>query len=687
MGGYFDDLPSPFTTKRKRFDKPLRRLNYAPKYREYSLQPFEEFSPGDDVVFDTEHYRNYALYMFKHVATGKYFYLENRGAGGFAHGDTLKYAMFFFRVITFNGNHYDLPMVSLAIQGADCDNLKALSDEIIIEGKVYHNSNPGYNHIDLIEVAPLPDTGLKTYAARLHAKRLQELPIDPAAMLSESDMDAIRDYCCNDCDNTELLWHDQSSDMELREAMSAEYGTDLRSKSDAQIAEAVICTELKKLTGTWPKRPEFEDGFSFNYTPPECVSFQTPELQAILETIKATPFELDKGGSPQMPAALANLKIKIGKSIYKLGMGGLHSTEKSKTHRATKLRALIDRDVASFYPFLILNNGWFPEHLGVKFLSVYRAIVERRLDAKDKAKACKKAGDHVGARMWAIISDGLKITINGSFGKLGSMWSALYSPRLMIQVTVTGQLYLLMLIEAIELAGIDVVSANTDGIVMDCERTRQGDLAHIVSQWERRTDLVTEETQYKVLASRDVNSYFAVKLKQDPDTKEWTDELDTVADSRYMDERLGVKSKGAGTYCERGSARNSPLSKNPEYLVLNDALAAFLAQGKRIEETIGECKDIRRFIAVKNVRGGGHQDGEYLGKVVRWYQAKGQFSAINYTQSGNQVGGTEGAKPLMELPDDIPADLNRAWYVAKAYETLDKLGWHGNKTEQLSLVD
>ncbi|QJD54408.1 DNA polymerase B family protein [Sphingomonas phage Eidolon] len=682
---FFDDKPSPFALKRKRYSGPLRKKKYAPKYREYSLDPFNEFSAGDDVILDTECYRNYWLAMFKHVKTGKYFYLEQRGAANFAFGDALKYAMWFFRIISFNGNKYDLPMVQLAIQNADTSNLKDMSDEIIKEGKIYHNVNPGYNHIDIIEVAPLPDTSLKTYAARLHVKRMQELPIDEGAMLSLEDMDDIREYCCNDCDNTESLWHSLAGGIELREAMSAEYKTDLRSKSDAQVAEAVICTELKKLTGYWPKRPDFDENFEFQYTPPSFVRFQTPELQRALDTVLRSTFRLDKGGSPMMPEEIAGLKIKLGKSVYKMGMGGLHSTEKSTTHRADEHYALIDRDVASFYPFIILNNGYTPDHLGANFLAVFRTIVERRLEAKAKSKECKKAGDSAGARMWATISDGLKITINGTFGKLGSMYSALYSPKLLIQTTITGQLCILMLIEAVELAGLGVVSANTDGFVTKCPHSRVADFHSIIAQWEAMTNFETEETRYKVLASRDVNSYLAAKLKFDEVTKQWTDELEVSPGSAFADERAGIKSKGAGVYCERGSALNSPLSKNPEYLILNDALVAFIAEGKRFEDTIAECTDIKRFIAVKNVRGGGHQDGDYLGKVVRWYQAQGHFGEINYVLSGNKVGGTEGAKPLMELPDDIPNDLDRRWYVEKAYETLDKLGWHGNKTEAAEL--
>ena len=46
----------------------------------------------------------------------------------------------------------------------------------------------------------------------------------------------------------------------------------------------------------------------------------------------------------------------------------------------------------------------------------------------------------------------------------------LYSPDLLINTTITGQLTLLMLIEMITLSGGKVKSANTDGIVILCNR-------------------------------------------------------------------------------------------------------------------------------------------------------------------------------------------------------------------------
>ena len=55
--------------------------------------------------------------------------------------------------------------------------------------------------------------------------------------------------------------------------MSAEYGIDLRSKSDAQIAEAVINSELEKVLGHYPQRAELTYQFEIGYSVPEFIKF------------------------------------------------------------------------------------------------------------------------------------------------------------------------------------------------------------------------------------------------------------------------------------------------------------------------------------------------------------------------------------------------------------------------------
>lgn len=240
-------------------------------------------------------------------------------------------------------------------------------------------------------------------------------------------------------------------------------------------------------------------------------------------------------------------------------------------------------------------------------------------------------------------SDSLKVTINGSFGKFGSKWSVLYSPDLLIQTTVTGQLALLMLIERIELAGVSVVSANTDGIVVKCPNSRLKELEEIFLEWETITGFETEETRYIALFSKDVNNFVAIK-----------------ADGSH---------KAKGVYAPGG------LAKTPSNAICVEAVIENLKRGTPVEDTIYGCWDVTKFVTVRTVKGGAvDQAGNYLGKAVRFYHAMGISGQLTYKVNGYAVPTTEGARALMDLPDEFPADVDFDWYIAEANSILKDIG-------------
>ena len=328
-----------------------------------------------------------------------------------------------------------------------------------------------------------------------------------------------------------------------------------------------------------------------------------------------------------MPKEIADLKISVGGRTYRMGIGGLHSSEKSVAHHSDSEYVLVDRDVTSYYPSIILSCGLRPEDMGEHFTVVYRRIVESRL-------AAKKSGDKVRA-------ESLKITINGSFGKFGSPYSVLYSPPLLVQTTVTGQLALLMLIEALVSEDIDIVSANTDGLVIRCRRDRVALMTYVVWEWEHSTGFETEANEYFALFSRDVNNYVALTEN-------------------------GYKAKGAYA--------SATLSKNPQSEIVTRAVIEHLRHNTPVAETINTCRDITQFVSVRTVRGGAVKDGVLLGKAIRWYYAHGVNGAIHYRVNNYTVPRTEGARPLMELPADFPADVDLDWYLREASSVLKDIG-------------
>jgi hypothetical protein len=659
VGFFWDDTPPP---KPPKAEKPKRtppertweRDDYLPGLAEAAAfnvpvftaeELFAAYLRQERLVFDVECYVNFFQVAFKSIDCGKVFdFCMTNGHP--LDVRTLEWVFKNFPIYGFNSYTYDVTMVTLAIAGKTCAELKEASDDIILSeerpqdvlkrAKV-KSIRDEVNHIDLIEVAPLRGS-LKIYSGRLHAPRMQDLPFPPYKFLSGSQMAIVRWYCINDLVSTVWLANALAEQVKLRETLSRESGIDLRSRSDAQIAEAVIADELTRLNGTRPQQPSIEVGTVYRYRVPHYLRYSSSTMQWALERVRHALFIVGDDGRVGMPAELAEMELHIANGVYRMGIGGLHSSEQTVCHIANDEEQIYDRDVESYYPRIILNQQLYPTHLGVNFLRVYDQIVKRRLDAKHR-------GDKVTA-------DSLKITINGSFGKLGSKYSVLYAPDLLIQVTVTGQLALLMLIERFELAGVTVVSANTDGIVIKCRKALRQTMLDIVKQWELETAFKTEEAQYRAVYSRDVNNYIAVKL--DGSTKTKGVFANPWATEKNKDERL---------------------KKNPTNQICIDAVSALLLEGKPIEDTIRKCEDVTKFVSVRSVKGGAVKDGVYLGKSIRWYYAKGETGEIIYASNGNKVPRSDGAKPAMDLPDRVPEDVDFDWYVAEAQKILAGIGY------------
>lgn len=594
------------------------------------------------LVLDIEIYANYLLVQFKAIDS-KVVRSFEMFDDQVLDGATIIAILRTYQIVTFNGQDFDLPILFFALKGAPLVKIKAACNHII-DGRLrnwqfeqeYGVQVPEWiNHVDLREPIPGVQISLKLYGGRLHSKRLRDLPYPPDAVLTREQMIEVREYCENDLDTTIDLWNrarDPKDDIiALREQLTAETGIDMRSKSDAQIGEALVKSRVEKLMGRRVCKPDVLPGTRYKYQPPAFLRFQHPVLQTKFEEVCAADFVVLHDGSIGMPKALEGARVSVGRSTYSMGIGGLHSTEKSQAVVATDDTLLRDVDVISYYPSLILQCGLFPASMGSHFQSVYKDIFNRRV-------AAKRHGDKTTAQI-------LKIALNAVYGKLGSKYSVLYAPNLLMQVTVTGQLALLMMIERMEAAGIPVVSGNTDGVVMACPSHLESAMRDVVRGWERDTQFETEETRYRALFSRDVNSYVALK------------------------EGGGVKTKGA--------LASADITKNPTNEIAKDAVCAYLERSEPIAETVLRCKDIRKFVTVKRVTGGATFRGEHLGRVARWYRSTRSTDAILYgpgKKLGHKVGGSDNAMPCMELPDELPSDVDHGFYIGEAFDLLREIG-------------
>ncbi len=590
------------------------------------------------IVLDTESYPNWWLLAFLDTDSGKTLMFELEGAEtSLADKDrrTIARIMQARRTVSFNGQGYDLPIIVHALKGATAGDINRLSQRIIGSklpawkvAQAEGVSPPrAWTHVDLMPIAP-GKCSLKMYAARLGLESIADLPYPPDQDVDADQVAELKAYCVGDLRNTAALGEALAEEIALRERLSEDYKTDLLSSSDATIAERVIVSEVRRLGGKPKKRPAPD---RCRLKDPGFVEFRTPELQRILEELLEADFVVNSHGNVCLPEGLEGRKVELGSSTYKMGIGGLHSTEKGRTLHADDEHALIDLDVASYYPAIILQQRLSPAGVGPKFLAVYQRLVARRLEAK-------AAGDKVSA-------GSLKIVVNATFGKLGNKYAALYAPHLFVQVTVIGQLALLMLIERLEAVGVPVVSANTDGVVVRCPRSRLRELERVAWEWMLDTSFELERAEYRTLLQRDVNSYIAV----------------------------GVD----GSIKRKGAYGRSGLGKNPQFDIVADAVTALAAHGTPVAKTIHDCDDLRPFLATRRVTGGAVWRDQELGRTVRWYLSNQVWpgEVIRYVKNSNTVPQSAGGRPVAALPESMPEDVDRQLYVHMANKALKVAGW------------
>lgn len=674
--------------------------------------------PRPRALFDTECFPNYWLLKLRPIGGHTYSYSIRDGqAFGPQHIAEIKALFESYCVIGFNSLGYDQWMLCGVLAGFTTEQLKWLNDQMIVHKvKPWELGLSEWRPVEQIDIMPVcPGAGSQNaFAARVHHHTIEDFKIDFSKPLSDTEMVVVDQKCENDLGKLEALYDALRPQIRQRQRIGDRYGINVMSKSDAQVGEAILRKLGEDATGRriYSKRiHEIDWRYQFQYDAPAYLSFETPQLKRALEYVRRAVFGIqppaqyrdgdEKGRCIIMPPELEGLEIRLGNSVYAMGIGGLHSQEKRLVVVSNDTHQVLMPDVRAYYPNLMVTAGAWPEALGPQFVSDYESIKIARETAKAEQQRLEANGIKSGKEYEDARTDneGGKIGINGPFGKTGSPFSILWAPKMLIQTTLTGQLSLLMLIEWHELYGMPVVSANTDGLVIYCPRDRLHVSQALIAEWERRSGLTMETVPYRALYARDVNNYFAIDDKGD------------------------VKRKGE-------YAKTSLKDKKaPDVEICADAVSDFLSKGVPIEQTIRACHDIRKFVTIQKVTGGGvkmwgegvikgtlvrdmastltrfgwakvgrkmehpsmpgrpfspgeayglcfaPQRPEYLGKEVRWYYGTRSPGPILYASNGNTVGNSEGAMPCMRLPDVFPNDVDYAWYENKARAMLRDVGY------------
>jgi hypothetical protein len=357
-------------------------------------------------------------------------------------------------------------------------------------------------------------TSLKQVAIQLKWYRIQDLPYHYDEFWTLDQINEIYDYNINDVLITRELFNNQINEVKLRNDVSVEYEINLRNQSRSGMANMLAAKFYEEKSNI--KRKDFIDLRTyrtiiyFNEIISDKVKFKTDKLNSFLKELKQYKYRVGE---------TFNKNLLFNGTLYTFATGGLHSNDDPRIYKATKEIKYIDADVSSFYPFIMIRLGVFPEHLDkTAFIDLLYDIVDKRIENKAIAGKLKKLlnrdltiNEKILLAKANTVAETLKIVVNAIYGKLGDKDSFLYDLNAMYKVTINGQLMLLMVCEELELAGFHIISANTDGIITQVNNNIIQKYYDICNNWSKNLEFTLEFTNYEKITRTAVNDYLAVK--------------------------------------------------------------------------------------------------------------------------------------------------------------------------------
>ena len=581
----------------------------------------------------------------------------------------------------YNNLHYDNPIINYIIEYEDklmqyniptiCSSIFNLSKTITassednIDAWKHWKYQIWFDTFDILTMlySNKLRVGLKEIQVTMQYPNVQEFVCDWTKPLPLEDFDSMIDYNINDIESTSELLNRCKKDVDLRIAIEDEYGVRVLSKDGVNIGMKILTQKYLEKTGlTWWDIKDLRSPMSvipLKDVILPFIKYDSPILQRVLDDMKNQIVSPGRKGYEN--------KFVFNNLRYSVGVGGIHSVNSPEIIIPRDDEMLIDIDVASLYPSMLIEYEFYPKHLGKEFLEVYKQIKDERIEAKHN-------GDKVK-------NETLKLALNGLSGNLQNEHNFCYSPFAVMQIRINGQLLLLMLAEKLTQIGCRIVQANTDGLFVLLKKDAYSKVNSICREWEQLTKLTLEEDRFKAMYQYAINDYFAI-----------------TEDNK-------VKEKGMFITAVK-------LGKGLTPKIIPKAVISFFKDGIPVEDTIKNCTDIRDFLMSEktgkqwhveymneeqqrtnrfyaSTNGGylwkwkdtGHKEGEiitytepYVGE--RKYKASARQYQNMLTASGVTLLNKFDNKPIEERK------INYRYYIMEAYKIIRDL-----KPLQLSLWD
>lgn len=630
-------------------------------------------------VYDLEVMRNFFLYIDLELKSDDFTIFE---ISSFKNElkELLNYLKNVKGQIGFNNINYDSQIIQYIIENQKkllklnsndlTEHLHDLSNEIINEPfPRYWESDLTIPQCDPFKILHYDNrarsASLKWIQYSMDWYNIEDMPLKHWELIdSREKADIIISYCKNDCLSTRQLYniirgktdhilYKGKDKVQLRYDVQKEFGFRCLNYSDVKIGDQLNKSKYSKALGIkesslkyLTKNPKLD--FTFEECFPDYISFQTEEFNQFVDSFKTKKVNLNKK---------QEFRFKYNKTEYTIAKGGIHSNEGARLIVPTKDQILRDADIGSQYPNAIAKRDLYPSHLDKIWIENYKETIQQRIDAKHTYKKTKE-------NKWESIAETFKLSLNGGgFGKLNEATNWQYDPFACFQTTIGNQMEILMLIESLEIIGVDVISANTDGIICLFDKSLESDYYQVCKEWEKRVGNdklgLLEYKDYSLIAQRSINHYIAIPAD-------------------------GSEPKTKGSFLV-----DYELHKNKSNRVIPLALQEYYHRGTSPSKFIREHNNIFDFCAGSRAKGDwtfmSHQiiNGEYIKKVqqktLRYYISNDGCKLLKYNETDGREIQEDSGKWLCTIFNKYEEknmkeyDINYDYYINQAYKIISEI--------------
>ena len=415
------------------------------------------------------------------------------------------------RMVGFNSIAFDYPILHALCRMGQA-NARTLYDkaQAIIESqddnRWMHMVKPADRLADQLDLFLIHhfdnrarSTGLKVLEFNMRADNISDLPFPVGTMLTQDQVPVLKRYNRHDVLQTRQFYHHSTESIRFREELTARYQRDFMNHNDTKIGKDYFVMELEAAgvvcydygpQGRTPRQTR-RPSIALKDAILPWIAFQEPEFQRVLEWLKEQTITETKGVFKDVTARVKGFE-------FVFGLGGIHGSVENEIMESDEGSVIVDLDVTSYYPTLAIANGFYPQHLGQTFTTIYAHLFEQR-------KSYPKGSPENAM---------LKLALNGVYGDSNNVFSVFYDPLFTMRITLNGQLLLCLLAENIlfNVPGVKLIQCNTDGLTVRMPHGSSLALKMVCEHWEKLTKLTLEQDTYQRMCIRDVNNYIGQYL-------------------------------------------------------------------------------------------------------------------------------------------------------------------------------